>query len=218
MGNRTCYFFFFHLPFLEPPKGHNIYALTHVWWRTPTLLSPLPSWCAVWSHNSSSVSYNNVCFRGKRQAILHLTRHCCLLLHSPHFVTLLSDILSLRQIYPDNHIMLDSSVLVQGHVGGRDIGKIKPDPSCGEQSININIYCVTLILFTNAASMGRPSQDSITVHEKECKWHWNDTKGWLWWTWLEAPRRHLPVLWRALSGPAHYGEHRCLWDCLWLCT
>lgn len=67
--------------------------------------------------------------------------------------------------------MLDSSVLVQGHVSGRDIEKIKPDPSCvgSRASIYINIYCVILILFTNAAYMGRPSRDSITVHEKECK-------------------------------------------------
>lgn len=42
-----------------------------------------------------------------------------------------------------------------------------------------------------------PRADNSCVHEIGCKWHWDNTKHWLWW--YQTPRGHLLLLWRAVT-------------------
>lgn len=205
MGKKGRYLFFLLFPFLEPQKGLSVfYSYTHVKTDHPRL-NPRPSSRAVWSHNSSSVYCNNVCFKGKTVA------------NTPPHKTLLSPVapptLLLHWWKIDYNLV--HFLFTDTSVEETNTWTFLYE----ERGINVNTYCDMLTLSTHAEYLGQPSQNSVTVHEKECKWLQHDIKGWVH-TWLEAPRSHLPVLWRAISGPAHHGEqqHRCLWVCLWLCT
>lgn len=158
MGKKGRYLFiFFYFPvFRTTKRPQRFYSYTHVKTDHPRL-NPRPSSRAVWSHNSSSVYCNNVCFKGK--TVANTPPHKTLLspVAPPHpFITLMKDRLQPR------------SLLVQGHVSGGD--QHLNLPVWGAGGINVNTYCDMLTLSTHAEYLGQPSQNSVTVHEKECKW------------------------------------------------